>query len=310
MRAMESNNEIVERSPSRLLGSNRAYVEALLDRLDAAARRTDPAKGSDSERGKDHEAFGALLVAGELVRAVAGWAIEHVYGLSLEEEKLLPRQPSPTNSDPAYKSYRAFTDSHRHERKGRELLEPPEKLTASQKQMIFRNLLFSGAHGFPGWLRCESYEAIDALRYGELTTLLRPVKRKRRKRRFRELHAQLKAISIVRFRTRIFGSKDKALKEVADCFAVDIETLRSWEKRLPKEIGEIEFKREVAFAENRAAYVAHAQSLSARGKSIDPNASIEYESLKRISDNNLDMYGDRALQSAAENHRRLCRDKT
>ena len=27
---------------------------------------------------------------------------------------------------------------------------------------------------------------------------------------------------------------------------MDIETLRSWEKRLPKEVGEIEFKREVA----------------------------------------------------------------
>jgi len=201
---MENDNEVANRWPSRLLGSKsrNAYIEALLKYLDSAAQRTDPAKGSDSERGKDHEAFGALLVAGKLVNAVAGWAIEHVYGLSLEEERMLPRQPNQIKTDPAYKAYRNFSDNHRHEKRGRGLREQPEELTASQKQIIFRNLLFSGAHGFPEWLRYESYEAIDALRYGELTPLLRPVRHARRKRRFRELHAQLRAISIVRFRTK------------------------------------------------------------------------------------------------------------
>jgi hypothetical protein len=146
MHAMENHNEIADRWPSRLSASTSrdAYIEGLLNYLDSAAQRTDPAKGSDSERGKDHEAFGALLMAGELVNAVAGWAIDHVYGLSSEETRLLPRQPNQVKCDPEYKSYRDFSDSHRHEKRGRELRERPEKLTASQKQMIFRNLLFSG----------------------------------------------------------------------------------------------------------------------------------------------------------------------
>ena len=51
------------------------YVAGLLKRLAEAERKTDPARGADSESGKDHEAFSALLTAGELVQAVAGWAL-------------------------------------------------------------------------------------------------------------------------------------------------------------------------------------------------------------------------------------------
>jgi len=84
--------------------------------------------------------------------------------------------------------------------------------------------------------------------------------------------------------------------------------LRSWERRLPKAIGEIEFKREVAFAENRASYVVHARSLSIKGTPKDSKEFIEYEGAQRNSENNIEMYGDRALQSAAATYRRICRE--
>jgi hypothetical protein len=311
MRVMAEDSQTAK-WPARQLSpkARRAYIESLIDELETAERNTDPTKGPDTGRGKDHQAFHALLTAGELVRVLAGWAIDHVCGLSLAEEKLLSLQPSQVSQDQAYQSYRDFADEHQHEESGGSVSGQPQSLTDGQKQMILRNLLFGGASAFPEWLRFEALEGMDALRFGEVTGLFQPTIGTRRKVGYRELRIQLRAIGIVRFRTKLDGSKNVARREVADCFGVDVETLRSWEKRLPGDLGEIEFKRELAFAENRASHVIRARKLAVTGRPTQPNKLREYESALNRSEMNLNMYGDRALKSAADDHRRVRRVRT
>src|SRR6202140_644747 len=58
------------------------YVSHLLGRLDELEKQTRPSGGTVTSKSKDMAAFDALELAGELVAAVAGWAIDHQIGLA------------------------------------------------------------------------------------------------------------------------------------------------------------------------------------------------------------------------------------
>ena len=63
--------------------SENPHALGLLNRLGELEKRTRPEGGPSTSQGKDLAAFDALCAAGELVRYVAGWAIDHEIGLAV-----------------------------------------------------------------------------------------------------------------------------------------------------------------------------------------------------------------------------------
>jgi hypothetical protein len=94
------------------------YVALLIDQLRELERKTDPKSGAQSAKGKDLAAFSALEIAGNLVNALVGWALDHQAGLALEDLEFVPRGTSKTKKHPDYQTSRSMVDDHRHERNG------------------------------------------------------------------------------------------------------------------------------------------------------------------------------------------------
>lgn len=239
--------------------SHERVVRNLLERLADAEAKTDPSRGPESAMGKGHEAFRALLAAGELVEVVAGWAIDHVCGLSLSGKKVMPNQPFKTRAHPEYFQNRDFADRHEHERAGGEISSDGTSLTAVGKQTLLRNLLFGGSMGGPHWLRDEAFRAFDALAFGETLPLLAASETNvNAKVRYEELHAQLRLVAIVHFRAMAYGGVARAQEFVAKRAGIGFETLRTWKRRLYEELGRLEVDRTLEFAANSAGYVKYA----------------------------------------------------
>ena len=87
------------------LGAKGDYVDALIRRLLELKKRSDPNGGEATASGKDLRAFAALETAGQLVEALAGWAIHHTCGRALEGLPFVPLQPSGTKTHPGTKPF-------------------------------------------------------------------------------------------------------------------------------------------------------------------------------------------------------------
>ena len=83
------------------------YVRLMLERLDELEKKTRPSASSgDVAEGKDLAARQALKTVGDLVRYVAGWAIDHQVGLAIEGLEFVPLPPS-AEKHPQYLRERA-----------------------------------------------------------------------------------------------------------------------------------------------------------------------------------------------------------
>jgi hypothetical protein len=149
------------------------YVRSLLGQLDKLEARSRPNGGASSAKGKDLAAFDALETAGKLVRAVAGWAIDHQAGLALEGLSFLPLQPWQTKTHPEYKTQRDAVDNHRHERNGANLLQIEDARVARR---LLLNLLRANPGAFPMTLTLPVVEAIEGLEFGEQSPFFTPIK--------------------------------------------------------------------------------------------------------------------------------------
>jgi hypothetical protein len=229
--------------------SRKKYLAVLLDQLTELERRSHPKGGVSSAKGKDLAAFDALEIAGELVRTVAGWAIDHQAGLALAGLSFVPLQPSQTKAHPAYKAQRDAVDNHGHELNGANLVHPIEDPCVARRLLI--DLLRPNSGAFPVALVQSVIEAIAGLEFGECSPLFAPVKQGR-KAGLRELRQQLRAIAFIEYRHRKGIKKGRAREDVAEAFGVSKDTVISWEKRLPGTVGQLEVLRTVAFAQNVA----------------------------------------------------------
>ena len=268
-------------------GARDGFVSSLLDQLAELQRLTDPAGGEKTAVKKDLNAFIALETAGNLVQAVAGWALDHQYGLALHGLEFVPLQPSGTKNHPEYLELRARVDSHKHEREGaaasrRQAIDP------SVARALLYNLVMANPGAFPFLLQQIILEALLALDYGETLPLLRP-KGKHKKRGYRELKLQLRALAFVEYRVALGQKKYEAQEIVAAAFGVDHQTIRTWEKRLREEFGRLQIERTISFAQNTASYV-HASRI---GQS-------EYA---RHAESAELRYGDDALKTAGQEYR-------
>jgi hypothetical protein len=220
----------------------------LIEHLRNLAKDTDPSAGVSSQHKKDLRAFRALQTAGELVSALAGWAICHTVGLAKDELSFVPLQPSKTENHPDYLVRRAKADSHKHEAAGSLPIKDPR---IARRALI--NLIKANSGGWPQDLVLQLISALEGLDFGERSPIFEPLKESR-KASLTELRHQLKAICFVEYCYKRGTRKLLAIRRVASVFGVGEETVRSWEKRLRDDnaLGQLEVSSSIAFAHNAA----------------------------------------------------------
>ena len=214
-------------------------VALLIDRLIEHERKTDPKNGTQSAKGKDLAAFSALKIAGQLVSALAGWALDHQAGLALEGLEFVPLGTVKTSQRPDYLTSRSMVDDHRHERNGFDMGDSPDPIVA-RRWLV--NLLRANPGGFD--LRLQQF-AISDLKAGDWQATEQD-----RKVTPTILNMWLRAISFVEYRKARGFKKYKAQQEVAEALGVSDSTLRTWEVQLRKELGQLAVSRALSFAEN------------------------------------------------------------
>jgi hypothetical protein len=260
-------------------------IANLISKLTELERKTDPAGGAATASGKDIAAFQALTFAGNLVRALAGWALDHQVGLARQDLEFVPLQPSQTKEHPEYLRSRAIVDDHAHERAG--ALFSTCDLIPSMIRKALINLLRANPGGFDFDLQYTLLHALRALDFDEVHPILRPT-RTDRKRNLTELQLQLWALVLVEYRRGRGKKKEHALQEVASAMGVSKDTIRSWVRRLRSEFGPLEVERNLAIARNAASNEEYAQKQSFVGGRTDGLGQWESQ------------YGEPALRRLAE----------
>ena len=247
-----------ENFPSRnfVPDAHRRYVGLLLDRLATLEAGSHPDGGKATAEGKDFNAFDALQVAGKLVQAVAGWAIDHQVGLAIQGLHFVPLQPSQTRKHPQYLAARAAVDDHNHEHAGGRLLRKrvkyfPPKLA----RQILENLIRCNPGGFPWVLWHQVLQSLEGLPFGEDAEMFQP-ENTGRKATLSRMRLEIKALAMVEYRFRRGTKKYVAQEQVANALHVNGETLRGWEYKLRNDpaIGGLEVARGLAFAGNAASH--------------------------------------------------------
>jgi len=225
------------------------YVALLLDRLAKLEEETRPSRGETTAAGKDLKAFQALKFAGDLVNAVAGWAIDHQLGLAKEGLEFVPLQPTQTKTHPDYIASCKRVDRHEHEKQGAKL--EYEEPNPEEARRLLVNLLVPNSGAFPSPLVNMTIEALRGLAYGEEHLMFAPLKTGR-KRDLTTLRLHLRAMGMIAFRREMGVTKERAITEVAEYLGVGFETVKGWEGRLRAEFGALEVDRTMAFARNHA----------------------------------------------------------
>jgi hypothetical protein len=223
--------------------------EDIILRMLALQRDHDPRLGKMSSRAKDINAFTALRYANMLSGRLVGWAINHQVGLAAEGRKFSGFAPHDHLDHPEYVEQRSAADDHRHELTGGNLQAKDIDPVAARKSMI--NLLRANPGAFPERITRMMVEALEALDYNEVLPILRPIKAGR-KVGYREERMRLEAISFIAYRTARGKTKISALREVAAAFGQDVETIRSWEKRLRDDLGTLAVARAISNAKATA----------------------------------------------------------
>jgi hypothetical protein len=265
------------------------YVDELIRRLLELKKRSDPNGGEATASGKDLRAFEALETAGNLVEALAGWAIHHTCGRALEGLPFVPLQPSGTKNHPEYKNLRARVDDHRHEHAGARLDDTADP-TIARKILI--GLIAGNAGAWPKELRDYVLHAFEEREYGKQSPLFAPLKT-RKKIGLREKRSQLRAVCCVEYLCARGMKKYIAQEKVADAYNVSPETIRSWENRRRNDLGALEVSRQISFAKNHA---SNAEKRAMRGEADKASTG---ESI----------YGEAALRKYGEQHRALAREE-
>lgn len=240
-----------QRTAQRRPKEHAKLIRLLIDRLEKLEKDTRPSGGDKTAVGKDLAAFQALRVAGNLVEALAGWAIDHQIGLAMNRLEFVPLGPQSSRALPEYLAARKAVDSHSHEREASAAHSgnAPDRFTPSVTRLALKNLLLPNPGGFYGTLAAQLYEALDALEWGEQLSILEPVKTNA-KIRYREIQCHLSALLYVEYE-RARGKKKKiAQEEVAEAFGISDETVRTWEKRIRTELGTLFVNRRFGFAQN------------------------------------------------------------
>jgi hypothetical protein len=221
----------------------RAMLHARLDRLldlrdgaspDSCLDSSSVTDGRDrkvAHLGKDETARLVVKSAARLFIEVAGWAINHRVGRAL----------LPEDADP---------NSEAHELRGEEAAQPggggwldePSKARASLLAAIQWDTL-------PLHFGIELREALEALEYGEVRALLKPVTGHKHGRPYTLINAKMKAVEYANFQHGKGKTLVRAEEDVSSELCIEQTTLKSWSTRdLPRGLGAEEVKLRIAAA--------------------------------------------------------------
>jgi hypothetical protein len=274
-----------------------SLVKILLEQLDGLEKKTRPSCGEETAAGKDYAAFHALHVAGDLIRYIAGWAIDHQIGLATKGMGFVALGTSQTTEHPDYLEEKRKADSHEHERVGGSVkaLDP----AASRAALI--NLLLANPGGFPDVARHPAIEALEALAFEEVLPMLAPAKGNR-KVKLVESRLQLQVIGFLEFQKAAFGhgAKYEAIETASRVLEiVGTDAIRGWEYRLRKELGQLTVTRTLSRYSNMGrSYKVNKERWAAGDKEAKESADMFEEK-----------GGLPALQMVAEKYRHLKRVK-
>ena len=270
------------------MGPRRPIIDGLLNRLIELRNMTDPDLGKHSAGGKHLAALETLQRAQTLTDILAGWAIDHVAGLAAEGLGLVDFQQSGATQEIPIKS----ADDHRHEINGSKWWrEPPDELNPEVARQLLFNLLNANSGAFPRAFTAMVTNALKALEYGEVHPLFRP-KKSSRKLTPRAQQGQMEAIGFIYYRTAGGMKKEQAIKQVADAYGINYETVRSWEKRLRRELGSARMDLEISNATKAA--IADKEEKKLSGKLVGSWG---------------ERYSDASLRDAAERYWASRREK-
>lgn len=252
---------------SRDRAAHRKLVAELLVLLEKCEDGSEPAAGHSAAPGKDRLAMQALGAAGELVRAVAGWAIDHQVGLAFADLGSLSSGAQSYRELPQFAEARAAVDDHRHEVAGNSAtvdeLSDPHVIRRSAI-----NLLQMNAGGWPAVVSDELRAALVSLDFNEVSPIVAPAGSGKKANRT-ELLLQLEALAFVEFRAASHvATRYQACETISAALAVSPETLRStWPKRVREALGTLLVAHRLAYAKN-AAHPAAQERKNLLGKAV------------------------------------------
>jgi hypothetical protein len=111
-------------------------------------------------------------------------------------------------------------------------------------------------------------DAIEGLKYGKVSPILAPVKRKKRGLTIRKL--ELAAVGMVAYRRIAYDMREEeARKEVATALGQGAETVKSWRQRLVSVFGKKAVEQHILFAENHASWVKSAREKERLGQAFE-----------------------------------------
>lgn len=202
--------------------SRQRVQEIVKDLLDLEAQ-THPQNPS-SDR-KELDSIWALVLAGELVEKLAGWAIDHRAGIVANGVTGFPWPEGDTKAASA-------ANDHRNEEEGSRYLKDRETRDPACNRAILSDIV-ERSPVLPSALHLELSRALDALRFGEAYDLLRPTKG------LGEKAATLWSLRFDAIRhLHYFMGRDRmnrreAVKRVADAYGIIIRSddhlLKDWE---------------------------------------------------------------------------------
>lgn len=230
---MSETTSAVGDAPREGALSNRE-IDDVIAELRALAREV---RTTDGRRGKDARAAQALALAGLLVDALAGWAVDHHVGLAVNRVTYEPLDLAPASGTDA--------DDDRHEEAGAAY----DWSNPAINRRALANLLTANSGGFPYALALEVALAAEALDLGRAPSIFEPRKRGLDDTAAGIARLRLCAIEHVIFYDGAGASRAEAEDKVADAYDVSVDVLRQWALRLPYLLGQRRVREAVARAE-------------------------------------------------------------
>jgi hypothetical protein len=270
-------------------------IATLLEIIDKLRLETDPAGGDATAVGKHEKSLHALHLAGQLVRELVGWAIDHQVGVAIQSIPPVPHLPLGVEGLRARAIAMREADSHSHEISG----ETAER--ADIPDFALRDILAAmmqvNAGGLPLTAATAIHDALKALDLGETQPIFAPVGRQGKSLRQRQL--QLKAIEFVVFRRKRGQKQVDAEIVVLDAYGLTGETAyKQWRKQVAKFLGEFAVERAEVKAAHAASAAGERHKARLRGEELDSVQIMEEKVCQAI-------YGDDALKVAAAEYRKL-----
>ncbi len=193
---------------------------------------TDPAKGNETESGKNERALLALNKIGEMTACLTDWAEYHLFGVYYNLEK----------SESSFMDKEAC-DKHEHEAiwYGKDM---PEDAFVGDKQLTVMRAAIAdilhntfGRYGLMGW-RLIMKEALYALNEGQVEWLVTPVNTKQQGDAYDLQNLRWAAVKHV---YKLMGEgwkKTAAQQKIAEYCGTNFVAIKSWEKNNIKARGD------------------------------------------------------------------------